>query len=51
MKHNGSLSGSFPISNGVKQECILAPTFFSIFFSIMIPEAKEDLLDGIYIRV
>ena len=26
MKHNGSLSGSFPVSNNIKQGCILAPT-------------------------
>ena len=50
VKHNGSLSGSFPISNGVKQGCILAPTLSSIFFNIMLREAKEDLPDGIYIR-
>ena len=43
VKHNRSLSGSFPISNGIKQGCILAPTLFSIFFSIMLREAKEDL--------
>ena len=50
VKHNGSLSGSFPISNDVKQGCILVPTLFSIFFSIMLCEAKDDLPDGIYIR-
>ena len=50
VKHNGSLSGRFPMSNGVKQGCGLAPTLFSIFFSIMLREAKEDLPDGIYIR-
>ena len=50
VKHNGSLLGSFPISIGVKQACILAPTLFSIFFSIMLREAKDDLPDGIYIR-
>ena len=50
LKHNGSLSGSFLISNGVKQGCVLAPTLFSTFFSIMLHEAKEDLPDGIYIR-
>ena len=50
VKHNGSLSGSFPISNGVKQGCVLASTLFSIFFSIMLREEKEDLLDGIYIH-
>ena len=36
VKHNGSLSGSFPISNSVKQGCILAPTLFSIFLSIIL---------------
>ena len=49
VKHNGSLSGSFPISNDVKQGYVLAPTLFSIFFSIMLREAKKDLPDGIYI--
>ena len=51
VKHNGSLSGSFPISNGVKQGHVLAHTLFSIFFSIMLLEAKEDLPVGIYIRL
>ena len=32
---SGDLSEPFPISNGVKQGCVLAPTLFSIFFSIM----------------
>ena len=44
-----SLSGSFLISTSVKQGCILAPTLFSVFFSIMLCEAKEVLPDGIYI--
>ena len=51
VKHNGTLSDSFPISNGVKQGCVLAPTLFSTFFSIMLREAKDDLPDGIYIRL
>ena len=50
MKHNGSLSGSFPISKDVKQGCTLAPTLFSIFFSIMLREAKDALPNGIFIR-
>ena len=50
VKHSGSLSGSFPFSNGVKQVCVLAPRSFSIFFSNMLREAKENLSDGIYIR-
>ena len=40
---------AFPISNSVKQGCILAPTLISIFFSIMLCEAKDDLPDDIYI--
>ena len=44
VKHNGSLSDSFPISNGVKRGSVLAPTLFSIF-CIMLCEAKEDLPD------
>ena len=51
VKHNGSLSGSFPIFNGVMRKCIFAPTLFSIFFSIMLREAKDDLPDSNGIRV
>ena len=40
----------FPISNAVRQGCVLAPTLFSSFFSIMLREAKNGLPDGIYIR-
>ena len=36
VKYNGSLSGSFPISNGINQGCVLAPTSFSIFFLSLI---------------
>ena len=50
VQHNGALSDSFPIANGVKQGCVLAPTLFSILFSLMLREAKEDLVDGIFIR-
>ena len=46
MKHNGSPSDSFPISNGVKQGCVLAPTLFSIFFSIMLRESKRGPAGG-----
>ena len=50
VQQNGTLSDSFPISNGVRQGCVLAPSLFSIFFSMMLREAKEEVLDGIYIR-
>ena len=49
---NGDLSEPFAISNGVKQGCVLAPSLFSIFFSMMLRQATEDLNDddSIYIR-
>ena len=49
---NSDLSEPFPIGNGVKQGCVLAPTRFSIFFSMMLKQATEDLDDddAVYIR-
>ncbi|XP_063615914.1 uncharacterized protein LOC134789139 [Penaeus indicus] len=46
------LSEPFPIVNGVKQGCVLAPTLFSIFFSMMLKQATEDLEDeeAVYIH-
>ena len=49
VKHSGSFR-QLPISSGVKQGCILASTLFSIFFSIILREAKDGLPVGIYIR-
>ena len=48
----GDLSESFPNSNGVKQGFVLAPTLFSIFFSMMLKQVNEDLEDedGVYVR-
>ena len=36
---NGDLPKSFPISKGVKQGCVLAPTLFSISFSTMLKQS------------
>ena len=49
---NNDLSEPFPITNGVKQGCVLAPTLFSIFFSMMLKQATDDLEDEdfVYIR-
>ena len=41
--------GSFPIFSGVNHRYVLVPTLFSIFFSVMPREAKEDLPDDIRI--
>ena len=46
------LSQPFSICNGVKQGCVLAPTLFSVFFSMMLSHAFQDLddEDAVYIR-
>ena len=52
IRHGNELSQPFHINNGVKQGCVLAPTLFSIFFSMMLAQAVEDLDkdEGVYIR-
>ena len=49
---NSNLSEPFPIANGVKKGCVLAPTLFSIFFSMMLKQAMEGLDGGnaVFIR-
>ena len=49
---NGDLSEPFPISNSVKQGCVLATTLFSVLFSMMLKQATEDLDDDerMYVR-
>lgn len=42
---NNDLSELFPIFNGMKQGCVLAPTLFSTFFSMMLRQATVDLDD------
>ena len=46
------LSQPFSICYGVKQGCVLAPTLFSVFFSMMLSHAFQDLddEDAVYIR-
>ena len=48
--YDGDQSRRFPIHSGVKQGCVLAPTLFGIFFSILLSYAFESSTDGIYIR-
>ena len=47
---DGEISSPFPIKNGVKQGCVLAPTLFGIFFSMLLHYAFNDSTDGIYLR-
>ena len=47
---NGSTSKPFEIRSGVKQDCLLAPTRFGIFFSLLLTHAFQASTDGIYIH-
>ena len=48
--YNGATSEAFPVSSGVKQGCVLAPTLFAIFFSILLQYAFKNNSEGIYIH-
>ncbi len=50
VKVNGEITDSFPITTGVKQGCIIAPTLFIIYFDAMLQEALRGCEDGIHIR-
>ncbi|XP_063613563.1 uncharacterized protein LOC134786815 [Penaeus indicus] len=50
VQFDGSCSEPFPIRNGVKQGCVLAPTLFGIFFSLLLSHAFGDSDDGIFIH-
>ena len=39
---DGMVSEPFPIVNGVKQGCVLAPTLFGIYFSVILREAMQN---------
>ena len=47
---NGDTSDSFPVTNGVKQRCVLAPTLFSMVFAAMLHDASQDNDDGIQLK-
>ena len=48
--HDGVVSEPFPVTNGVKQGCVLAPTLFSLLFAEMLPSALANTDVGIRIR-
>ena len=50
VQNDGEFSDPFPVTNGVKQGCELAPTLFSMMFSAMLTAAFQDGDNGIPIR-
>ena len=48
--HDGAVSEPFPVTNGVKQDCVLAPTLFSLLFAEMLSSALASTDAGIRIR-
>ena len=50
VQNDGEYSEPFPVTNGVKQGCIIAPTLFSIMFSAMLTDAFQDVDAGFPIR-
>ena len=49
-KMMASFSDPFPVTNGVKQGCVLASTLFSMIFSAMLTDTFQDGDNGIPIR-
>ena len=43
---DGNASDPFPVTNGVKQGCVLAPTLFSLMFSAMLTDAFKETSPG-----
>ena len=50
IQNDGEYSDPFPVTNGVKQGCVVAPTFFSMMFSAMLTDAFQDVDAGFPIR-
>ena len=46
VQNDGEYSEPFPMTNGVKQGCVMAPTLFSMMFSAMLTDAFQDVDAG-----
>ena len=50
VREGGDRSQPFGVTSGTKQGCVLAPTLFSIFFSLMLHIAFKDATEGVDIK-
>ena len=50
VQNDGEFSDPFPVTNGVKQGCVIASTLFSMMFSAMLTDAFQEGDNGIPIR-
>uniref|UniRef100_A0A2H1WXI8 SFRICE_041042 n=1 Tax=Spodoptera frugiperda TaxID=7108 RepID=A0A2H1WXI8_SPOFR len=50
VRHENELSTEIDISSGVKQGCVMAPTLFAIYFSIVLRDALQYCSDQIQIN-
>ena len=48
--YDGACSEPFPITSDVKQSCMLAPTLFRIFFSLLLTYAFGSSDNGVYLH-
>ena len=49
VQFDGDMSAKFRIKSGVKQGCILGPTLFDIFLTLLLKHAFKSSTDGVYL--
>ena len=50
ISYDGEASEPFPMRSGVKQGCVLAPTLFGIFFSLLLKVAFGQSTEGVHLH-
>ncbi|VDL93543.1 unnamed protein product [Schistocephalus solidus] len=46
---NGRVAEALAVTNGVKQDCVLAPTLFILMFSVLLMDTYHDQHPGIHV--